>query len=77
MGGVELFAAFSGAGWGRGILGILSIILGILILANPLISAITLIWIIASCAIVGGIIAIVFAFRLKNASATRRSTVPA
>jgi len=77
MGAVELFAAFSGAGWGRGILGILSIILGILILSNPVISAITLIWLIASCAIVGGIIAIVFAFRLKSASATRRTTVPA
>jgi uncharacterized membrane protein HdeD (DUF308 family) len=77
MGVVELFAAFSGAGWGRGILGILSIILGLLILANPVISAVTLIWLVAACAIVGGIIAIVFAFRLKSASSTRRTTVSA
>jgi uncharacterized membrane protein HdeD (DUF308 family) len=68
IGVVALFRAFQGAGWGVGILGIVSIILGIIILgANVGIAAITVIYVGAIWAIIGGIAAIIFAFRLRSA----------
>ena len=60
-----LFQAFRGAGWGVGILGLLSIIIGLLVLANPLVSAALLILLIAVLAIIGGIAAIFMAFRFR------------
>jgi uncharacterized membrane protein HdeD (DUF308 family) len=65
IGFVTLFQAFGGAGWGAGILGVISIIFGLLLLANPLVSAALLILMIAIFAIIGGIAAIFLAFRLR------------
>jgi uncharacterized membrane protein HdeD (DUF308 family) len=65
IGAVSLVQAFRGGGWGAGILGIISIIFGILVLAHPLISAVTLILIVGIFAVAGGITAIVLAFRLR------------
>lgn len=65
IGFAQVFQAFGGAGWGAGILGALSIILGLLILANPLVSAAVLILIMAIVAIVGGISAISISFYLR------------
>ena len=65
IGFIMLVQAFRGAGWGAGILGVLSIIIGLLILANPLVSAAVLILMIAVFAIIGGIAAIFMAFRLR------------
>jgi uncharacterized membrane protein HdeD (DUF308 family) len=68
IGVVGLFRAFQGAGWGVGILGVISIILGIIILgANVGIATITIIYVGAIWAIIGGIAAIVMAFRLRSA----------
>lgn len=65
IGVVNIVRAFKGAGWGAGILGALSIIFGILLLANPILGAIALPFVIGIFAIVGGIMAVVAAFRMK------------
>jgi uncharacterized membrane protein HdeD (DUF308 family) len=64
-GGIGLYQAFKGAGWGAGILGALSILFGIYLLANIGQAALVLPWVVGILAIVGGIAAIVIAFRMK------------
>ena len=64
-GGIGLYGAFKGAGWGAGILGALSIFFGIYLLANIGQSALVLPWVVGILAIVGGIAAIFMAFRIK------------
>jgi uncharacterized membrane protein HdeD (DUF308 family) len=64
-GGIGLYQAFKGAGWGAGILGALSIFFGIYFLANIGQAALVLPWVIGVLAVVGGIAVIVLAFRLK------------
>jgi uncharacterized membrane protein HdeD (DUF308 family) len=65
IGIVGLVQAFQGAGWGAGILGALSIIFGIILIANPLVAAIGLPFVVGIFAIVGGIMGIFAAFRLR------------
>ena len=64
-GGIGLYQAFRGAGWGAGILGAISILFGIYFLANIGQSTLVLPWAVGVLAVVGGIAAIVMAFRLK------------
>jgi uncharacterized membrane protein HdeD (DUF308 family) len=64
-GGLGLFQAFRGAGWGAGIIGIISILFGIILLANVWVAAFSLPFILGLFAIVGGIVSIVMAFRLR------------
>ncbi|KLK88069.1 hypothetical protein SZ63_03090 [Methanoculleus sediminis] len=66
IGAVYMVQGFSGAGWGTGILGILSIIFGLILIANPLVAAVGLVLLLAGLAIVGGIAAIVVSFRLPG-----------
>jgi uncharacterized membrane protein HdeD (DUF308 family) len=65
MGASMLVQAFKGAGVGAGILGGLSVILGLLLILRPLASALALPWVFAVFAIAGGIGAIILAFRMK------------
>ena len=65
IGVIGLIQAFQGAGWGAGILGVLSILFGIVLLANPVVGAVTLPFIFGFLGIVGGIAALVMAFRMK------------
>ncbi len=65
MGILGLIAAFQGGGWGAGIMGGISIVVGILLLGNMLAAALVLPTVIGVFAIVGGIFAIIMAFRLK------------
>lgn len=69
MGIISLIEAFRGGGWGPGIIGVLSIIFGILLWTNSVAATLMLPWVIGIFMIVGGIIAIVMAFRLRGASA--------
>lgn len=64
-GGIGLYQAFKGAGWGAGILGAVSIFFGIFLLANSFVAMVTLPYVIAIFAIVGGIFAIIAAFKMK------------
>ncbi|WP_332449774.1 HdeD family acid-resistance protein [Methanoculleus sp.] len=66
IGAIYLVQGFSGAGWGAAILGILSIIFGLVLVANPLVAALGLVLLLAVLAIVGGIAAIVISFRLPG-----------
>jgi uncharacterized membrane protein HdeD (DUF308 family) len=66
MGFVYLFRGFSMGDWGSAILGIVAIILGIAILANTLVTAVLLPYIIGAFMIVGGIAAIIGSFMLRK-----------
>jgi uncharacterized membrane protein HdeD (DUF308 family) len=69
MGTIGVIAAFQGAGWGAGALGILSIIFGILLLSSPYITGLALPWVFGFFAVVGGIIAIFAAFKQRRVEA--------
>lgn len=64
-GGVALIEAFKGGGWGMGILGALSLIFGLLLLFNQFAAAMALPVVIGIFAIVGGIVAIIAAFKMR------------
>lgn len=66
LGVVNIIQAFRGAGWGIGLLGVINIIFGLILLGNTLVSAALLPWVLGGFALVGGIAAIVMAFRLKT-----------
>ena len=66
IGVINLIQAFQGGGWGIGILGVLSIIFGIILLFNPLAAAISLPVVLGVFGIVGGVLALIGAFRLKS-----------
>jgi uncharacterized membrane protein HdeD (DUF308 family) len=60
-----IVAAFQGGGWGPGILGVLAILLGIILLGSPFLGAVALPFILGIFALIGGIAAVVQAFRMK------------
>ena len=64
-----LIMAFKGGGWGAGILGVLSIVFGLILMAN--FSApgmiLTLVWVAGIFALVGGLFEIVHAFQQRAA----------
>lgn len=65
IGAVAIVRAFMGGGWGVGILGAVSLVLGVILLANPLVSTVVLVYAVAIWAIIGGVVAIVMSFRLR------------
>src|ERR687897_860897 len=69
-----LIQMFRGDGWGAGILGVLAIIFGLIVLANPLIGVVSLPFVLGAFMIAGGIAAIVASFSLRSSSATTRVT---
>jgi LPXTG-motif cell wall-anchored protein len=66
MGILGLIRAFTGAGWGPGILGILTIIIAIFLLINVYSAVSALPIVIGAFLIVGGIVAIFYAFRIRR-----------
>ena len=65
MGGISIIRAFQGAGWGTGILGVISIILGIVLLSNRVLATLSLPITVGILAVIGGIVAIIQAFRMR------------
>jgi uncharacterized membrane protein HdeD (DUF308 family) len=65
-GGISIWQAFKGGGWGVGILGAISVFFGIYLLANFQAATLVLPWVLGIFAIAGGAIAIVMAFRQRN-----------
>ncbi len=65
-----LIMAFSGGGWGAGILGALGIIFGLALMADygKLFSGLAMLWTAAVLGVIGGIVLIVQAFRQKSAA---------
>jgi uncharacterized membrane protein HdeD (DUF308 family) len=64
IGAIYLVQGISGSGWGTGILGILSIIFGLILISNPFVAAVGLVLFLAVLAVIGGIAAIILAFRM-------------
>ncbi len=52
--------------WSMILGGLLSVIFAVLLLANPLVSAMTLVWLIGVFALVGGIVLIIISFRIRK-----------
>ena len=65
----SLIQAFQGGGWGAGILGVLTIIFGLILVLNPLIGLLALPFVLGGVMLVGGIAAIVASFRLRSSPA--------
>jgi uncharacterized membrane protein HdeD (DUF308 family) len=73
VGGTSFIMAFRGGGWGAGVLGALSIVFGVILLLNPVFIGIAVLpFVLGAFALVGGIAAMVGAFRLRS----RRPSVP-
>jgi len=66
IGIVTLFRAVTGAGWGAAIIGVISVLLGVILLLNPVFTASVLVYAAAACAVAGGVVSIVYAFRLRS-----------
>ena len=73
LGGVNLIMAFRGEGWGIGILGALSIVFGLVLLFNVWIGVAALPLILGAFGLVGGVFAVVMAFRMRSADRSDRS----
>ncbi|HIH92597.1 TPA: HdeD family acid-resistance protein [Methanosarcina acetivorans] len=65
-GAVKLFLGFKGGGWGTGILGIVTIILGLLLLNNSLVGALVLPWVFGFFLIIGGIGGIIGGLKMRT-----------
>lgn len=65
IGVVSIVRAFTGGGWGIGLLGALSVVIGLFLLAHTLFSAVVLVYSVAVIAMIGGIIAIISSFVLR------------
>jgi hypothetical protein len=66
VGGARLVRAFTGGGLGQGLLGAVSIILGVFLLMRPLISLVFLVYVMGFWAIAGGVAMIVGSFWLRR-----------
>lgn len=69
IGTTGLIAAFQGAGWGAGALGVLSILFGILLLGSPYMTGLALPWVFGILGVVGGLTSIFAAFQQRSAEA--------
>jgi uncharacterized membrane protein HdeD (DUF308 family) len=65
FGAISLFWALK-AGWGAAIMGILSIIFGLLLLGSPFIGAVLWIYLLAGVGIAGGIATMFLAFKMRK-----------
>jgi uncharacterized membrane protein HdeD (DUF308 family) len=61
-----LIVAFQGGGWGMGALSVLGVLLGLFLVINPLIGAATLTFILAIFMLIGGVGAVIQAFRMRR-----------
>lgn len=64
-GAVVLASTFKGGGWGMGVLGILSILLGLLLLTNSLAGALVLPWMFGFILVIGGIGAVIWGIKIR------------
>ncbi len=66
IGIVNIVQAFRGAGWGAGLLGVISFLFGLILLANNWLFAFSLPWTLGVLSVIGGIIIIFGAFRSRS-----------
>jgi uncharacterized membrane protein HdeD (DUF308 family) len=70
QGAAGLIVAFQGGGWGMGALSVLGILLGLFLVINPLIGVATLTLILAIFMLIGGVGAVIQAFRMRREAAS-------
>jgi uncharacterized membrane protein HdeD (DUF308 family) len=71
IGGISLVQTFKGGGWLAGILGVISILIGIALLGTPFITAWKITYLYGMIGVAGGFIAIYSAFKLKAAESIK------
>jgi uncharacterized membrane protein HdeD (DUF308 family) len=69
QGAAGLVVAFQGGGWGMGALSVLGILLGLFLVINPLIGVAALTFILAIFMLIGGVGAVIQAFRMRREAA--------
>ena len=69
QGAAGLIVALQGGGWGMGALSVLGILLGLFLVINPVIGVVTLTFILAIFMLIGGVGAVVQAFRMRREAA--------
>jgi uncharacterized membrane protein HdeD (DUF308 family) len=70
QGAAGLVVAFQGGGWGMGALSVLGILLGLFLVFNPLMGAAALTLILAIFMLIGGVGAVIQAFRMRRGAAS-------
>jgi uncharacterized membrane protein HdeD (DUF308 family) len=70
QGAAGLVVALQGGGWGMGALSVLGILLGLFLVINPLLGVATLTLILAIFMLIGGVGAVVQAFRMRTDAAS-------
>lgn len=73
IGCAQIIQAFGGGGWGTGILGLIFLGFGLILLFSPLVGVALLPFVLATIGIVGGIVAIYIAFRMRREEKTAES----
>src|SRR5829696_1427573 len=66
QGAAGLVVAFQGGSWGMGVLSVLGILFGLFLVINPLIGVATLTFILAIFMLIGGVGAVLQAFRMRR-----------
>jgi uncharacterized membrane protein HdeD (DUF308 family) len=72
QGAAGLVVAFQGGGWSMGALSVLGILLGLFLVINPLIGVAALTLILAIFMLIGGVGAVIQAFRMRRGAAAAR-----
>jgi uncharacterized membrane protein HdeD (DUF308 family) len=72
QGAAGLIVAFQGGGWGMGVLSVLGILLGLILVINPLIGVAALTFILAIFMLIGGVGAVIQAFRMRREAAAQQ-----
>lgn len=62
---INIIEAVQGGGWGIAVLGVLSLLFGVVLIFNPVVGAIGLALVLAVIAVVAGLAAIIIAFRMR------------
>jgi uncharacterized membrane protein HdeD (DUF308 family) len=65
QGGIGIFLAFRGGGWGIGVVGALGILFGLILVSNPIIGVATLPLALGIFMLAGGVVAVGQAFRMR------------
>jgi uncharacterized membrane protein HdeD (DUF308 family) len=72
QGAAGLVVAFQGGGWGMGALSVLGILFGLFLVINPLIGVATLTFVLAIVMLIGGVGAVIQAFRMRREAAAEQ-----
>jgi uncharacterized membrane protein HdeD (DUF308 family) len=77
IGVTHIIRAFTGGGWGSAILGIVSLLFGVILAFRPLESLVVLVLLVSVWAVVGGAVAIVVSFLMLSKSNKSERETPA